>query len=336
MTPKPTAGTATPWDEPRGSAAWLAIARAVSGTSDVDEALRLVCRELAHLTGADTVAAYVADPAHRQLRPVAAYQVPEIVLPALWTRPIPVAEQGFHNGLFRDRRAIGTDDVAGDPRFASEVIRAFPHQSAAVVPLVVDDQVAAGFYLVWWTVRRQLAGTELAMLEAVGQQVGLLLRNARLSTQARRPRQREATQLQEVIAAGGAMVGDDAGRADSPLDRLALDELRAIQADGERDFVARLIDIFLCDTESRLATLREVIARGDAETLRCTAHALKGSSATIGARELSARCGELEAHGKAGNMADAGSVLAAVVEELERVRPALEAERRTTTVQDEK
>ncbi len=48
----------------------LAIARVVGGTNSLQEALRLVCRELAHLTGADTVAAYVLDSHGTELRPM--------------------------------------------------------------------------------------------------------------------------------------------------------------------------------------------------------------------------------------------------------------------------
>ncbi|HVQ74481.1 MAG TPA: response regulator, partial [Candidatus Binatia bacterium] len=163
----------------RETSALLAVARVVGGTADVPEALRLICRELARLTAADTVAAYLADPTGQDLRPVAAYRVPKDRLEALTTTVIPIARHG--SGLeLRHRQAIASDDAAADPRFASAATRLFPHRSAAMVPLVLDDDVAGGFYLVWWTARRRLAGVELATLEAVGQQVNLLLRNARL------------------------------------------------------------------------------------------------------------------------------------------------------------
>src|SRR4029079_2629101 len=45
----------------RESAGLLAIARVVGTTPDVTEPLRLVCRQLATLSGADTVAAYLLD-----------------------------------------------------------------------------------------------------------------------------------------------------------------------------------------------------------------------------------------------------------------------------------
>ena len=54
----------------------LAIARVVGGTVNTIEALRLVCRELARLTGADTVGAHLLDRDRDELRPVAGYHIP--------------------------------------------------------------------------------------------------------------------------------------------------------------------------------------------------------------------------------------------------------------------
>src|SRR4029453_18851703 len=48
------------------SEALAAISATVSSTLDVREALRRICRELAHLLGADTPPAYLPGPAHGQ------------------------------------------------------------------------------------------------------------------------------------------------------------------------------------------------------------------------------------------------------------------------------
>ena len=47
----------------RETAALLSVARVASSTTDFQEALRLICRELARVTGAETVSAYVRQPA---------------------------------------------------------------------------------------------------------------------------------------------------------------------------------------------------------------------------------------------------------------------------------
>src|SRR5882762_4356724 len=70
---------------PEPSASLLRIARVVSETTDLTETLRLICRELAHLMGAETVSAYLLDHARALIRPVAAYHVPKNALDLLRT-----------------------------------------------------------------------------------------------------------------------------------------------------------------------------------------------------------------------------------------------------------
>jgi signal transduction histidine kinase/DNA-binding response OmpR family regulator len=162
------------------TAALLAIAQVVGGTLDLPEALRRICRELARLTGAETVAAHLTDPAGTELRPVAAYHVPKELLPALAGAALPLAEQGFREPIFADGRPVWSDEVARDPRFGFPLFRQFPHQSGLLIPLVLDREVSGTLYLVWWRARRQFGETELATLSAVGRQAGMLVRAARL------------------------------------------------------------------------------------------------------------------------------------------------------------
>jgi signal transduction histidine kinase/CheY-like chemotaxis protein/HPt (histidine-containing phosphotransfer) domain-containing protein len=189
------------------TAALLAIAKVVGGTLDLPEALRRICRELAHLTGAGTVAVHLVDPQRSRLDPVAAYHVPKALLPILTATPVPIAEQGFKDTVFTEGLIAWTDDVAHDPRFVSPLFQAVPHQSGAIVPLVLDGQVAGTLYLVWWTERRRFDEAELAILQAVGRQAGTLLRSAQLHAATERHAQ-QATNLYEI-----------AGQLASPVDR---------------------------------------------------------------------------------------------------------------------
>jgi signal transduction histidine kinase/CheY-like chemotaxis protein/HPt (histidine-containing phosphotransfer) domain-containing protein len=177
----------------REAAALLEIAKVLGGVTDLREALRLICRQLARLTSADTVAAYVTDGGRTRLQPTAAYRVPKDALAVVATMPIPLADLGFSGGVFGEGRVAWTEDAAQDPRFDFEVFRRFPHQSAVVIPLFLDGQVAGGFYLIWWATRRRLGGAELTTLDAVGQQVGILLRTARLYQESEARGQRLAT-----------------------------------------------------------------------------------------------------------------------------------------------
>ncbi len=179
------------------TAALLAIAKVVGGTLDLPEALRRVCSELAHLTGAGTVAAHLVDADRTRLEPVAAYHVPKHLLEAVATSPVPLAEQGFRETVFEEGRVAWSDDVAHDPRFAFPLFRAFPHQSGLIIPLVLENQVAGTLYLVWWRERRRFDDAEIAVLQAVGQQAGILLRSARLHAATER-QAHQATRLYEV------------------------------------------------------------------------------------------------------------------------------------------
>jgi GAF domain-containing protein/CheY-like chemotaxis protein len=164
----------------RETAALLAVARVSSATTDFSEALRLICRELARLTGAETVAAYVRQAEAAELSPVAAYRVPKGSLEVLATARLTAADQRGFDAVFRSGQVIWSDDLPRDRRFAIDLFRRFPHQSGLVIPLFIDGHVAGAFYLVWWTARRRFEDAELAPLQAIGEQAGVLLRNARL------------------------------------------------------------------------------------------------------------------------------------------------------------
>jgi PAS domain S-box-containing protein len=165
----------------------LAIAGTLAGGLDLVEALRQTCRHLARFTGADTSSAHVLDAARATLLPVAAYRVPKDALPVLAGEALPVDAQGFRDSVFAGEVAW-SDDVQRDPRFAFPLFRRFPHRSGLIIPLHESDGVVGAFYLVWWRARRRFADVEVATLRAIGQQVGLLLRIARLLAEARRQR----------------------------------------------------------------------------------------------------------------------------------------------------
>jgi PAS domain S-box-containing protein len=196
----------------RGEAeALLDIARAIGGTTDLQEALRLLCRALGQLTGADTVAAYVRDEAAEALRPVAAYRVPKEMLPVLATLEVPLAGQEFAADVLERGHLVWSDEVAADPRFSFAAFRTYPHQSGVVVPMVLDGRVGGAFYLAWWHERRRIDESETERLRTIGQQTGVLLRNARLYDESlRRGRQLEtlvgvARALNESLDTGAVL-----------------------------------------------------------------------------------------------------------------------------------
>ena len=175
-------------DRLREAEALLAVSTTVNSTLEVPEALRLICRELARLLGADTAAAYRHDGPSDQLLPVAGYHVPKELMQTLLGAPLPLREQGFYAPIWQERRPVLSNDVAADPRFSHDLFRRFPHQSGLVLPLVLDERVAGAFYLVWWTARRQLTEREQELLASITAQVTVLLKNARRFEKAERER----------------------------------------------------------------------------------------------------------------------------------------------------
>jgi len=90
---------------------------------------------------------------------------------------------------------------------------------------------------------------------------------------------------------------------DDVLDVQQLDELRELAEQmGDPAFLVRLIDQYLEDATSRMAELQKATARRDAPALAAAAHALKGGSATMGAKRVAALCGDLEAGGRRGEL----------------------------------
>jgi signal transduction histidine kinase/CheY-like chemotaxis protein len=97
--------------------------------------------------------------------------------------------------------------------------------------------------------------------------------------------------------AGGA-AGEQAGEAgparSEPLDRRALQSLRALQRPGRPDVLGRIIELYRHDAPRLLAEMRLAAQSGDVEALHLTAHSLKSTSANLGAGTLAARCREIE------------------------------------------
>jgi HPt (histidine-containing phosphotransfer) domain-containing protein len=103
--------------------------------------------------------------------------------------------------------------------------------------------------------------------------------------------------------------------------------LEEAQVEGELDLVVELIDLYAEDTPRRLAAIRSAWAARDLAALRRAAHGLKGSSASLGARQVEILCEKLERlSGK--ELLQGGEMLLTCLEgELARVRLAFADER---------
>ena len=117
-----------------------------------------------------------------------------------------------------------------------------------------------------------------------------------------------------VAAAAAAPTGDEA------INPRALDAIRQLPGPNGELLVQKVVAAYLGDAPARLAQLQ---AAGDAEALRRTAHALKSSSANVGAEQLSALCREIESLDRSGSVEATKALLTGVESQLPRVLAAL-------------
>lgn len=93
-----------------------------------------------------------------------------------------------------------------------------------------------------------------------------------------------------------------------PIDHDHLTDMSA----GDTEFEAELMMEFLRVTPALLADLENSIRGGDLPTLERTAHTLKGSCRSLGARAMSNPCETLEKLARSGSSQGASDLLAQV------------------------
>jgi HPt (histidine-containing phosphotransfer) domain-containing protein len=88
---------------------------------------------------------------------------------------------------------------------------------------------------------------------------------------------------------------------------------------GSHELLVEVIDLFLEDGPQLLSTIQEALVRGDADSVRRGAHALKGSAGNFGASALVAVAHQIEldaAAGSLGSLADRFPALETELSEL--------------------
>lgn len=109
--------------------------------------------------------------------------------------------------------------------------------------------------------------------------------------------------------------------SNSPIDEDALLDL----VDGDRDFLASLVETFRADCAAYLDAIRKAVDTDNAEALRQKAHGLKGAAANMQAEAVRAAAHRLEELGRAGGLNQAPEALQRLEAAVDRLMPALEA-----------
>ena len=110
----------------------------------------------------------------------------------------------------------------------------------------------------------------------------------------------------------------------SPIDPAAFERIEQLESMGARGVIVRVLSAYLSESPALAARIGAAGRDGDPADLFHAAHALKSSSANVGAMTLSHLCQEAETLGRSGTASDAGGVTA-ILAEFARVQEVLQA-----------
>jgi len=134
-----------------------------------------------------------------------------------------------------------------------------------------------------------------------------------------------AASTSAASTSAGAMAPDaaPAPAAEPPdhgaaLDMKVIDDYREIDPSGGMGLARKVLQVFLDRSIDTIELLQQAMDSGDAESVRRCAHALKSSSANVGAVRLSAMFRELESLGRSQALGDAAPLVAAARREYDR------------------
>ena len=109
---------------------------------------------------------------------------------------------------------------------------------------------------------------------------------------------------------------------DALIDPAALAPLREMAGDGA---IREVLTTFLESSLSHVVKMRQAAAAGDARALSATAHMVKGSSGTVGAKRVSRFCARIEVITMGGTLDGVAELLDAIDEDVARAQAALKA-----------
>jgi HPt (histidine-containing phosphotransfer) domain-containing protein len=95
------------------------------------------------------------------------------------------------------------------------------------------------------------------------------------------------------------------------------------RAEGDKEFLAEVINLFRTDATGRLREIRAAASLGDARRLQRAAHSLKGAVGYLCAGPTSAAAQDLEQIGESGDLSGAPAAVDHLAKELERLSAAL-------------
>jgi HPt (histidine-containing phosphotransfer) domain-containing protein len=109
------------------------------------------------------------------------------------------------------------------------------------------------------------------------------------------------------------------------LDLKVIESLKELGGEEDPTLFVDLVDLFVCDASKNIEALAAALASGDSQALQRAAHAMKSSSANVGALRMSKLCFEMEKLGRSGTCQGAETLVRATREQFSQVSSALQA-----------
>ena len=119
---------------------------------------------------------------------------------------------------------------------------------------------------------------------------------------------------------------DRSTSGNEPVDRQSLHMLRQLTGPDGSSLLDQALGLYLQDSARLMAELESALGGDDTEQVRELSHALKSSSADLGAHGLARLCGKLEHVAQAGSLSGAGELYRRILILYPRVVAALQAE----------
>jgi signal transduction histidine kinase/FixJ family two-component response regulator/HPt (histidine-containing phosphotransfer) domain-containing protein len=141
------------------------------------------------------------------------------------------------------------------------------------------------------------------------------------------PKPARSLQLLRAIESAVPAVTEPSSQpnVDVPTDANALWKEALAEVGGDMDLLARLAGLFLEAYPEELTAMRTAIDKGDACALQDAAHTLKSELCTFAARAAHNAALSLERMARQGDLGAAPATFSTLLEEVERIRPALTA-----------
>ena len=125
-----------------------------------------------------------------------------------------------------------------------------------------------------------------------------------------------------------SVFADNGSATIEPVDKTVLTALAEAQEEDEPDLIVELIDLYLDDAPKLVGDIQRAAKGGDAVGIKRAAHALKGSSGSIGVSQVAELCKLFEQLNSAELDHRSELLLPLLVREFDRAREALLEERR--------